>query len=125
MNEQTNILFEKLAEKLGTTVEHLWGVLLTQAPISGFIDLVTCIALVFAMVFVYRLVRRKTTVPQKTEENKYPSAEWVDDGRADAWICTTIFILIGTIIVAASLEGILAAFFNPEYWALKRVLLIM
>lgn len=32
--EQLTLLLEKLADKLGTTVEHLWGVLLQQVNIE-------------------------------------------------------------------------------------------
>ena len=35
MNEATAKLIEELAAKLGTTAEHLWGVLVRQAPISA------------------------------------------------------------------------------------------
>jgi hypothetical protein len=39
-------LLGKLADKLGTTVEKLWSVLLKQAPISGTVDLLLCASLV-------------------------------------------------------------------------------
>ena len=40
MNDQTLELIRDLAEKLGTTTEHLWGVLMTQAFISGIGDVI-------------------------------------------------------------------------------------
>ena len=40
MNDQTLELIRDLAEKLGTTTEHLWGVLVTQAYISGVGDVI-------------------------------------------------------------------------------------
>ncbi len=39
MDEQIEKLLRELAEKLGTTAEHLWGVLMRQAPISGVIGI--------------------------------------------------------------------------------------
>ena len=43
MDEKFQKLIEALAAKLGTTAEHLWGVLVRQAPISGAVDLVLCV----------------------------------------------------------------------------------
>ena len=39
-------LIEALAEKSGTTSEHLYGVLVKQAPITGVVDILQCIAIV-------------------------------------------------------------------------------
>lgn len=40
MNDKVLEALQTLAEKLGVTAEHLWGVLLKQAPIDGTIFLV-------------------------------------------------------------------------------------
>lgn len=122
MDAKTTALIEKLADKLGTTAEHLWGVLIAQAPISGFVDLIICSALVFAAVGVVRFVKRKTTTLEPTSENGYITAEWEHDGAALGWFITGIFVLgVGTVVLA-SIQSIAAAFLNPEYWALTRVL---
>ena len=122
MDEKTAALIEKLAEKFGTTAEHLWGVLVTQAPISGFVDLVICAALVFAAAGVVQFVKRKTTAPKETEENRYTRAEWDAEGGELAWAGAAALCLIVGVVVIGSAQDIVAAFFNPEYWALKHVL---
>jgi hypothetical protein len=38
MDDKTFQALTNLATKLGTTAEHMWGVLLRQAPITGVID---------------------------------------------------------------------------------------
>lgn len=59
MNEKVLEALQALAIKLGTTADHLWGVLIKQAPIDGTIDLIACIALVLFNVASLRLVVRK------------------------------------------------------------------
>ena len=40
MNQEIVELLQGLADKFGTTTEMLWGVLLKQAPINGFVRIV-------------------------------------------------------------------------------------
>lgn len=122
MNDKTIALIEKLAEKLGTTAEHLWGVLLHQAPISGAVDLATVAVMVLAAVGLVRFVKGKTTKPAMTEDDRYPHAEWEDEGAGLAWLGATIYLIITGVVVIGSAQGIVAAFFNPEYWALSHIL---
>jgi hypothetical protein len=122
MDDKTTALIEKLAEKLGTTSEHLWSVLLHQAPISGAVDLFTVIVMVFAAVGLVRFVKDKTTKPAKTEYDPYPHAEWRDEGAILAWLITIAYLIITGAIAIGSTQGIVAAFFNPEYWALSYIL---
>jgi len=60
MNEQTQQLIEKLAEKLGTTAEHVWAVLVRQAPLSSATDAIALCIYAAVMVWGYRMVREKT-----------------------------------------------------------------
>lgn len=121
MNDKTAALIEKLADKLGTTTEHLWGVLLHQAPISGVVDLATLAVMVVAAVGLVRFVKGKTTIPAKTEDDRYPHAEWEEGGAGLAWLGTAIYLIITGVVVIGSAQGIVAAFFNPEYWAMSRI----
>lgn len=121
MDEKFQKLIEALAAKLGTTAEHLWGVLVRQAPISGAVDLVLCVVIAAVTVWWVALVKRKTTCPPETETNRYPKAEWRDEGAFLAWLVTVIFGVLALISVIGSAQGIVAAFANPEYWALKQL----
>ena len=40
MDSQSAVVIQNLANKLGTTSEYLWAVLIKQAPISGTVDLI-------------------------------------------------------------------------------------
>src|ERR1022692_2993172 len=119
MNETTDKLIRDLAEKLGTTADYLWGVLCRQAPISGITNLVTIACLIAFIVWSFKLVKRKTTTPPKTETERYPEAEWEGEGKAIAWLVWGLATTGISIWIAASLEIIVAALLNPEYWALK------
>lgn len=122
MNEQTEKLIRELAEKLGTTVDHLWGVLIRQAGISGITNLIVCAAWAAMLVWGYKLIRRKTAVPPKTKENEWPHAEWdAGDGQALAWAIWGIATIITALVVGCNLEYIIGALANPEYWALKQI----
>lgn len=114
MNDNTIRLLEQLATKLGTTVEHLWGILVRQAPVGATCELASCIALT---VVVWWLIRRVTRMDFKSMD---------DDMRG-----FFLFILwLGIVCVVGwclsnwdrSLPLIIAGFFNPEYWALKQIL---
>lgn len=114
MNEQTQQLIEKLAAKLGTTAEHLWGVLVRQAPISSMTDAIALCLYAAIMVWGYRLVREKTK----------DDGDWNDNCGSAAlpWIIWGVGTLILLIALCCSLSGIVAGFVNPEYWALKEIL---
>ena len=109
MNEQTAALVDKLADKLGTTAEHLWGVLVTHAPISATVDLILCAALITGAAMLFTLVKRKS----RDEPN---------DDYVPAWIGVAAVFGIVALLVISSMHGIVAGFLNPEYWALKQLL---
>ena len=123
MDEKTLQALTALANKLGTTTEYLWGVLLKQAPITGLVDLGVMISLVVATYWWFRLVQRKTTPPPATEEDRYPSAAWTDDvGIGLAWMSIGFMVLICILVIATNAAITIAALFNPEYWALMQIL---
>ena len=122
MNDEILKALTTLASKMGTTAEYLWGVLLRQAPITGAIDLAVMVAWVVMAVFLIRLVRRKTTTPAETDEDRNPNAEWSDEAAGFAWGGAIIFALITALIVGSGLSSVTAALLNPEYWALRQIL---
>ena len=122
MDDKTLQALTALANKLGTTAEYLWGVLLRQAPITGVVNLAVMVTWVTAAVLLLRWVRRKTQVPPKTKEDPYPRAEWDSDGAFFAWGGAILFAALTALIVGLELSGVVAALVNPEYWALRQIL---
>lgn len=121
MEERYLKVIETLSAKLGTTAEHLWGVLIKQAAISGTVDLVLCLSLIALSTGLVTLVHRKTLVPEPTKGNKYPSAEWGEDATVFG-VCVTVFVVIVTFFFTlGNVDDIVTAFANPEYWALHQL----
>ena len=115
MEELTGLL-EKLAEKLGTTTEYLWGVMINQAPIDAIVGIVLIVLCALLYIpFIWYI--------------KWMSRNW-DDIVVDDMEITHVFasVIIGiimivfTIISICDINNIATAFFNPEYWALNKVL---
>jgi hypothetical protein len=117
MNENTEKLLRDLAEKFGTTAEHLWGVLIKQAPISAasqlFVMAITGAAAAFLCVVTKRLGA------------KAAAEDSSDIGYFISTTLAAIAAIIFTIAFFAGLDGLplaISGFFNPEYWALKQII---
>jgi hypothetical protein len=111
MNEQLTKLIEHLADKLGTTTEHMWGVLLRQAPISASIGILLdalCIALVC---FGWKKLCAK----------KFDGYD-ADMIRSMSFLVMWLITILCLAVVGLSLSTDIAGFLNPEYWALKQLL---
>lgn len=108
-------LLQSLADKFGTTVEHLWGALVKQAAISASLSLITSCLLVVCAIALFKFIQKKTVAP----EHAY--AEWREEGAFIAWASFAIFSTLSFTIVIGSLDIIAAGFLNPEYWALMQI----
>ena len=122
MNEQTEKLILELAEKLGTTAEHLWGVLVKQAQINAAIDLLIMIVVLGISLVWYRLVKSKTTKPPISNDDPYPYAEWSDEFAIIAWTLLAIWGVGALIALLCTISTVATALMNPEYWAIKQIL---
>jgi hypothetical protein len=116
-------LLEKLAVKFGTTVEHLWEVMLRQAPISGVVDLGIDVILITFSILAFKFIRGKTATHEFGEEGwTRIEAEWEDEAAFWAWSGFIMMCIIISVVTLGSITSIVAAFFNPEYWALTKIL---
>jgi hypothetical protein len=122
MDQNTLQALTALAQKLGTTAEHLWGVLLRQAPISGAIELAFMTGMVVACVIWWRVVIAKTTRRKQSDDDRYPRAEWEEEGAFFAVASAATLSLVTLIVCAEGFTLALAAFVNPEYWALRQII---
>ena len=111
MNENTTKLIEQLATKLGTTSEYLWSVLLKQAWISSITDLV--LYFIFICFFVFSYKYTKHTFNDNNKREDYQVAVTVI-----SWVVSVILV----VIMLSCIENTVSALFNPEYWALNKVL---
>lgn len=122
MDDKTLHALTALAERLGTTAEYLWGVLLRQAPIAGIVDLSVMAMLVVGCVSWSGFVYKKTTLP----EDGCAGARWDDDmGVVLAWMSVVMLCLLTINIVGNDFSVAIAGLVNPEYWALHQILTLM
>ena len=121
MNDNTTKLLEQLAAKFGTTTEYLWMVLLRQAPIDSTINLIQ-IALV--MLFGWFLYKTHKRLMKKDGEGNYAKT-YYEKYEAGAVIPMVIGAIIFAIFFLASffcIPDVINGYFNPEYWALDKIL---
>jgi len=115
MNPEITKLITDLAAKLGTTADHLWGVLVKQAPIESFSSiaayLFTILVIAAVIYYGYRAVKWGMENDDEVKEGG-----WVLIGAA----CLALFIW--SVCLSLDLGRIVSGFLNPEYWALKQIL---
>lgn len=123
MEQNTAKLIEQLAEKLGTTTEYLWSVLIKQAPIEGWIQIFQTIVICLFGWMLHRL-HKKFSAKIVSDDR------WNNDdmyGKYETNLTVPMFLgicvfLFCFLVAFFSLPSLFSALFNPEYWALKEVL---
>lgn len=115
MNKETTELLNQLAIKLGTTIEHLWEILIRQAFISGIIDIFQYICIGVASYYFIKY-HYKISKNNKMDEG-------YDNGGVFVMMLT-IGAILGIISIVAffSIHDTITGFINPEYWALDKIL---
>lgn len=111
MTPQIEQLITELSAKLGTTAEHLWGVLIKQAPIEAAVSLGIILSVwgltVLLSFFTWRAY---------------------DKGNGDTemfcflLIVSVIMGIISFFVTGASINEVFSGFLNPEYWAFKQII---
>ena len=113
--EDLTIFLEALAEKLGTTGEHLWKVLINQAKISAITDLIWLSIYIPLFIIGTLIIIKKWTI-------------WYNLCSEEAQVPFVVFVgtlafssVIMLIVTLCGIPNIVNGFFNPEYWALDNV----
>jgi hypothetical protein len=107
-------LLEELANKLGTTIEHLWNILIHQAYVEAFKNIAIIAFFIIAEMIIFKYV---------IKYNKGKRFEEIDDDFG--FIAVLLFIVILVFIIVITLNLVpetVDAIFNPEYWALNHIL---
>lgn len=122
MNEQTEKLLRELAAQFGTTVEHLWQVLVKQAAIEGVTGVLLWVFLGVFLLWCFTKLKWLTTTPPATPEKRHPEPPVDFEIGVIMWGAFAIFSGICLICFADSFSDVVACFLNPEYWALKQII---
>ncbi len=119
MNDNTTKLLEQLAQKLGTTSEYLWTVLLTQAPISATTTLLQILLILLFGLCLWKVHKRLMKKKDDFSDNAYDK---FGDGVSILMAIGAI-VFVGMLVVCIfGIGDVINGYFNPEYWALKEIL---
>jgi ABC-type phosphate transport system permease subunit len=121
MNENTAKLIEQLAQKLGTTSEYLWRILLKQAAVDATTTLIQFLAVILFGITLWKIHKK---LMKKVSDDKYAETGYdkYEEGAIVPMILSTVVFAILFIICFCCIGDIINGYFNPEYWALKTVL---
>lgn len=114
MNDQTLVLIEKLAVKLGTTSEYLWGIMLRKARLAVITDLLQYGLVILACIgcyYLWKFAVRKVNGDDNWDFEFY-------------WIPGIIsgVLLLFLIAIFFSFPNTFYALFDPEVWVLTEIL---
>lgn len=113
MNDQISQLLEQLADKFGTTADHLWGVMLKQAPIQATTELVFFAVFFAGLAIAFKKLKKLPLL----DEYKCPVLE-----ACVAWVVYACIAILFFNALVTCLPLDIAAFVNPEYWALRQII---
>lgn len=110
MSQEVTKILDILAERFGTTIEHLWGIMVRQAMVNSISNLALAVVTLVAILIVV----------QKWES-------WTDDiDEGGIGVPLIMFFglfgVCGIIITIKVFPDTITGFFNPEYWVLQQIL---
>lgn len=115
-NQTVETILNSLADRFGTTVNHLHSVMLKQAMIDG---IETSIALVLVTI-AFIVAGIKLRIAIKLEDKKGYGTWEFDDNPVLAMI-TGITGLVFICMIFLGGSEIIDCFFNPEYYAIHQI----
>lgn len=116
MNSETNQMLEKLANKLGTTTEYLWGILVSQAKIDAITTIFQYLIIAIFGIVLYKLNKRFRI--EKDNYTTYEKHDYIGFIMASCFGIWCILSFIAFLSIGNTVNGLL----NPEYWALNEIL---
>lgn len=118
MNNEVSKLLEQLAQKMGTTVEYLWQILIYQAHIQA---ITVVIQIVIIMIASYLLVKLHIRFSKEPEDDHSIYYKYQESATVPMVLSA---LIMGVLIIIAffCISDVINGFFNPQYWALQKVL---
>jgi hypothetical protein len=113
LSDKVCSILSSLADSLGTTLPHLWGVLTRQIVLEAWVGLVAPPFVVFGALLGSVFVKRWVNSPSATDDREF------------AYI---IYVILASVVAAISIEIAISSavsLFNPEYYALERLTILM
>src|ERR1700727_1468924 len=127
MNDQLQKALTELANKLGTSVQYLWGVLVSQAKINAIEDGIIWLVIIFGGIGLWR-THKKCFKREKTgEKNRYGEEELAESFYyKNEWSQYLMIVVCGVwliffIICFCNIGDLFNSIFNTQYWELKKL----
>ena len=117
MSQEIAKVLDLLAERFGTTIEHLWEVMIRQAYIEAIMGI-----FVFALLLVVNIKFIKWAKPITTNDDHETWEKWGVDGVMPVMASGFIMLVISCIAFLMTIDNLVAKLVNPEYWALQQIL---
>lgn len=111
MDANTLAALQTVAAKLGTTAEHVWAILLSQAPISAALWGINALAFSLAMWLAVRFTIKH-----------YDDRDWEATGPVMGAFAVATLLFCWVLSLLVGLNSAVTALINPEYWALNELL---
>ena len=116
MNKDTLDFLKDLAAKLGTTADHLWAVMIRQARVSFFCDLLLYLLIGGLLGVAYKLAKRLANAADG-------KASYEDDTMQVTGLIVIVIIAVVLVLYAVfNIQDTVTKIANPEYWALQQIL---
>lgn len=115
MEKNTEQLIRELADKLGTTTEYLWGVLIKQAAVYSYSNICFILFLGICVYFPFFLTK-KLVNKMKNKHNDY------EIEMVFGTVVMGVFLIVFIIHVCVTFTDTITGLTNPEYWALQQIL---
>ena len=113
MNEKILEALTALANKLGTTAEYLWEVLVKQAVVAGVVSIALAVLFLVSVVLSFILVKKalRVTTEKLGAEDKVL-----------IWALYTLLSCGPAGLAIGCIGKAVTCFVNPEYWALTKII---
>lgn len=114
MEAQLETTLRILTDKLGVTVEYLWGVLLKQATVTASTNIIFIIFGVLLLLTTFIWLRRQ-------DDSAECSPLYVEHSNF-LWFTWFVLLVLTTLLGIPALYESFTALMNPEYWALRQII---
>lgn len=119
--KEAEIILDMIAEKFGTTVDLLWGVLIRQVYVDATVHFIYLMCIIVGLFLLIRMVKWLV----KDYYEKSPSSDFesflIDSGPVGTLsvVASLVFFILSLVSLPFLIESIIGRFVNPEYYALK------
>jgi len=118
-DEALSKILTALADKFGTTVNHLYSIMIRQAYIEGFESLLMLLIAIIISIVFYRCLKSDYKKQSKSWCESWP--DYFEENTGTSVITILVAIICIVAVIAGIVNGI-NCFFNPEYYALHQIL---